>query len=109
MPIVKNRFPEIIAALPVRLDAAVEAAANVIMEQAKENVPVETGRLRDAIHVEEVGNLKRSVTAGDREAFYGHIVEHGSVHSGARPFLIPAFEQSKDDVIEIVDAVLRAL
>ena len=37
-----------------------------------------------------------------RKAFFAHFLEFGTVHSRARPFLIPAKKETEDDVVEIV-------
>ena len=104
----QSRIPAITAEMVPRLEAATGAGAELIAGRAKQRVPVNTGRLRDAIHVEaDEGGF--AVIAGDTEAFYGHIIEHGGAHSAAHPFLIPAAEESKDEVIELVAVALRGL
>ena len=104
----KSRIPQITASMVPRLEAATGAGAELIAERARQRVPVNTGRLRDAIHVEaDEGGF--AVIAGDTEAFYGHIIEHGGVRSAAHPFLIPATEESRLEVIGLVAAALRSL
>ena len=104
----QSRIPKIKAELAGRLEAATAAGAHLIADRAKQRVPVNTGRLRDAIHVEaDDGGF--AVIAGDTEAFYGHIIEHGGARSAAHPFLIPAAEESKDEVVKLVAAALRGL
>jgi HK97 gp10 family phage protein len=105
----KNRFPEIIADLPRGTDVAIAKSAIVVMQRAKARVPVESGRLRAAIHVEQTGLGEHAVVAGDRRAFYGHIVEFGGDHSAAQPFLIPALEDSRNETRRIVAEVLDSL
>ena len=43
-----------------------------------------------------------AVIAGDFDAFYGHIVEHGSTQNPPHPFLIPAFEAVRDRADELI-------
>ena len=75
-----SRIPQITAELLPRLEAATGAGAELIAERAKQRVPVNTGALRDAIHVEpDDGGF--AVIAGNTEAFYGHIIEHGAYDS----------------------------
>lgn len=107
----RSRLPRIIAELEPALDEAMATAALMVAEQAKMRVPVETGRLRAAIHVERTGPAKYAVVAGDSEhnVFYGHIVEHGGVHQPAQPFLIPALEASRNDAKAIASEALRTL
>jgi HK97 gp10 family phage protein len=101
-----SRIPEIAAALSPEVMVAVEAGAETIVEAAKARVPVDTGRLRDAIHT-EIEGAGVYVVAGDREAFYGHIIEHGSVYAPARPFLLPALEETRAAVLAEVEAAIR--
>ena len=104
-----SKLPRIAASLVPKLDAAAASAAEIVAGRARDRVPVNTGRLRDAIHVERDGVSTYAVVAGDTEAFYGHIVEHGSVHTPAHPFLVPALEESRKEALAIAAAALRAL
>lgn len=108
----KSRFPEIIAELRPRVGKSVAEGAALVSERASQRVPDRTPLgegLIAAIHVEreEVGEY--SVVAGDEEAFYGHIVEFGGKYSAPHPFLVPALEESTDDVLALVTAALRGL
>lgn len=106
----KSRLPEIMVKLSTYTGMTNREIAGAIAEGAKERVPVETGKLRNAIHVEykggertgggletaQLGTDDWAVIAGDNEAFYGHFVEYGH-HSAAgevpaHPFLTPAAE-----------------
>lgn len=104
----KSRIPLIIAALDDAAIDGVKEAAEQIVETAKQRVPVVSGALRDAIHVETKGN-EISVVAGDSDAWYGHIVENGSVSNPPRPFLIPALESEREQIERIVGEKLRDL
>jgi HK97 gp10 family phage protein len=75
---------------------------------ARDRVPVATGRLRDAIHVEHDGG-GFEVRAGNTEVFYGHIVEHGGAYTAPQPFLIPALEASRAKVVADVHAALKRI
>lgn len=105
----ESRFPEIIAALPEVIDAGVRAGAEGVMAEAKQRVPVRTGHLRDAIHVERRGQARYEIVGGDGEYWYGHLVEFGTNHSAPHAFLIPALEGQRDVVIEFVNAGLHKL
>lgn len=105
----KSRFPEITAELRPRVSAAVKAAAEGIENGAKERVPVDTGALRDAIHVERQGVAEYAVIAGDSAAWYGMLVEHGTTHNPPHPFLIPAAELGREAAEGLVQAALRGL
>ena len=105
----RSRIPQITAKMIPVLEAAVTEAAQLVEDRAKQRVPVNTGRLRDAIHIEHTGLGEVTVVAGDTEAFYGHIVEHGGRYTPARPFLLPAGEESRDDAVKLVALALRSL
>jgi HK97 gp10 family phage protein len=106
--IVQSRFPQIVAELDRAVARAVERGAEGVVSEARNRVPVATGRLRDAIHVDEAeGGFM--IVAGDDEAFYGHIVEFGSAHSSARPFLLPAFEARRASIEAAVKGALAGL
>lgn len=107
----RSRIPQIIEELQPEMLAAVQTAADLVEARAKDLVPVDTGRLRNAIHVaydihrgELVG---AAVVAGNNKAFYGHIVEHGGANTPPHPFLVPALEQSRQQIEEDVASVLR--
>jgi HK97 gp10 family phage protein len=104
----KSRFPSIIAQLPARADESVEQAAQAVADAARERVPVDTGTLRDSIHVIQQGD-DYVVVAGNNKAFYGHMVEHGTSHSGAHPFLIPALEQVRAQIEARIRAGMSGL
>lgn len=71
--------------LPSRLEAnvmrgALRAGANVIKAEAKENAPVQDGDLKASIRVSSKidrknGKVVVSVKAGDKRAWYAHIIE----------------------------------
>jgi HK97 gp10 family phage protein len=101
-----SRIPEIVADLPSTVKDALMESAEAIAEAAKERVPVDSGALRDAIHVEEIEG-GASVVAGDERVFYGHLVEHGTTQAPPRPFLIPAFEAERENLLERVGEALE--
>lgn len=105
----KSRLPEIVAELRPRVSAAVKEASEHVADEAKMRVPVDTGDLRDAIHVERGGPATYSVLAGDSDAFYGHMVEFGTSRTAPRPFMVPAAEASRAVAEAMVTAVLRGL
>lgn len=109
MPVeLKSRLPEIALELGPLTSEGLNEGAKLIVEAAKQRVPVESGRLRDAIHIEDEGQ-GIAVVAGNNEAFYGHMVEHGTTHSPPHPFLVPAFEETKVEVAAAVEASMRKL
>jgi HK97 gp10 family phage protein len=107
----KSRIPEIAAEIPAKLEAVMEAGAQRIAQEAKNRVPVRDGDLRNAIHVEKADDGDGYVViAGNRQVFYGHLVEHGGAFNGARPFLVPAFEQERETILALgADALDEAV
>ena len=105
---VKSRLPQIIVAIDPKVTAALTVGAEGIAERAKQRVPVATGRLRDAIHVEQDGD-DVAVVAGDSDVWYGHLVEHGTSSAPAQPFLLPAAEERRNEIKAAVVAVLKTL
>jgi HK97 gp10 family phage protein len=87
----KSRLPEIELALEGRTQEGLRKAADLIVERAKERVPIGyyAPHLREAIHVEEDPAGVR-VVAGDQKTFYGAMVEFGTVKHAPQPFLLPA-------------------
>ena len=77
---------------------AVRAGAQVVRAEAKARAPVKTGRLRANIIARRAKGRGAAVTVSvgpSRKAWYGRLVEFGTVTTGARPFLRPAFESTK--------------
>lgn len=121
--------------LPAKLETnvmrgALRAGANVIKNEAKQNAPVQDGDLKASIRVSaridrQRGAVVASVKAGDKKAWYAHIIEftgakahkiyarkgsalafaggrYSSVnHPGmqARPFLRPALDARAQDAV----------
>lgn len=107
---VKSRIPLIIASLDEKLLEGVTALAEEIADEARERVPVDSGALRNAIHVEtDEATESVRVVAGDDDAFYGHIVENGGVKTPPRPFLVPAYESKRQSLHDIVGEPLEDL
>jgi HK97 gp10 family phage protein len=75
---------------------ATMAAARLVAEFARQVVPVRTGRLKASIKARRPKNRRNAkpVTAyANAAARYAFIVEHGSAHSAAKPFLRPAVDE----------------
>lgn len=89
-----------------RVDVAVHEGAELVRDRAKERAPDATPLgegLVAAIHVNDSAAPRTySVVAGDNDAFYGHMVEFGTSHTAPRPFLIPALEESKPEIMRKV-------
>lgn len=105
----RSRLKTIARSLDEEIDPAIRLAAEAIEAAAKDRVPVATGALQNAIHVDKVAEGSYAVVAGDHDAFYGHIVEHGGTKTPAHPFLIPALEAERDNVDTLVRNAYRDL
>jgi HK97 gp10 family phage protein len=101
-----SKIPLIARELEPAITAALNAGAHLVEAGAKERVPVESGRLREAIHVEREKD-DFYVVAGDTDAFYGHIVEHGGARLPPRPFLIPSLEENTAQIVALTTAAIR--
>jgi HK97 gp10 family phage protein len=128
--------------LPAKLEAnvmrsAMRAGAKVIAEEAKQQVSVKSGALRDSIKVSTSsrrGVVKASIKAGGKnkktggDAFYAHMVEFGTAphfilgplklgkgmvagvkHPGSRahPFMRPAFDKKAQQAVLEVGKKVR--
>ena len=108
----KSRLPAIAAELRPRVSAAVSSGVELVVERAASKAPDRTPYgegLVAAIHKERTGPAEYAVLAGDEDVFYGHFLEFGTTKTSAQPFLVPALEESKDDIEAIVTAALRGL
>lgn len=104
----KSRLPLIAAELKARIEASIQTGAMLVEQKAKARVPVDDGDLRDAIHVDKGGG-GFYVVAGNEQVFYGHLVERGTTHSAPQPFLVPALEESRGDIVALASAALKGL
>jgi HK97 gp10 family phage protein len=99
------RIDRLAAELHQTVEAAIYEALVSVVDAAKARVPVDTGALQNAIHI-DIQPEGIYVVAGDSKAWYGHLVEHGSVNQPARPFLIPAFEEHRASIVATVAAAI---
>lgn len=133
---------EALKEFPVKLEVQVMATAlrggaKVVQQQAVQNAPVDSGDLRDSIKIKRrtnkrTGFINLNVTAGNKKAWYAHIVEFGAKahiikprsrksllvagilreivnHPGARPsgFMRRAFDQTATGAVEEVARLTR--
>ena len=108
--------------------AATSAAAQPVKKRAIANIiaspSVRTGALKSSVIVKRLGRKESNLTSehivtvrgrgkkkkgGTRqtEAPHGHLVEFGTVHMPAEPFLRPAFESEKGNALQAMQATLR--
>lgn len=91
-----------------RVDALVQGAGIACEKYAKQLCPVDTGRLRSSIQYVNTGFQQCLV---DTDVTYGIFVELGHATRGGggyvppNPFLEPAYEQAKGELIDKLKAL----
>lgn len=128
-----DELNRILQELPAKIEAnilrgAARAGQKVILEAAKANVPVKSGALRDSLRIKtriRKGEVTATLVAGNKVAFYAHMVEFGTArhlikpkkakslffaglarkvidHPGAeqKPFMRPAIDSAAPQAIE---------
>ncbi|ABS42576.1 HK97-gp10 family putative phage morphogenesis protein [Clostridium botulinum] len=93
---------------------ALKKAGELIVEEAKNNVPVKTEKLKKGLKVSGVrkkgGNkfVLAGIQKGDNsKIFYGKFLEFGTSKMKARPFMGPAYESKKEEAKGIIKDELR--
>lgn len=96
-------------------------ALAVVISAAKANVPVDEGKLRDSlrvttrlserqrrVHRRLVADGKASVElfAGAEALPHAHLVEYGTVNMAPRPFMRPAWDEKKHEVLDLIKGEL---
>lgn len=79
-----------------------------VAEEAKRRCPVDTGRLRDSVHVEPKGANKVRIVAdakSDDGYSYGGIIEYGP---HGTPFMRPALEAKREELKQHTIEKIRA-
>lgn len=107
-----SRLAAIAARLERDMIAVAKQGADDIARDAKTRAPDATPHgegLVAAIHVEQTGHDEFAVIAGDKDVFWGHFQEFGTVNHGAQPFLLPAYEANKAEIVARGGRLLRNL
>lgn len=102
-----KKMPEAIA--KKALEAGVKGAANAMRKEIRQDAPVDSGSLKKNIQITKNKHDKTGVSfmvAPRRKVFYARMVEFGTSKMPAKPFIRPAFERSKEHIIQ---AMRRAL
>ena len=97
------------------LAQAAEAAGRIVLEDAKNRCPVDTGALKASLHIEPSKSKKPDikqevkVLPGKKE-YYGTFVELGTSRQAAQPYLRPAVDENKDKIAAAVhQEIVKAL
>ncbi len=115
------------------LRGALRSGAKIVLEEAKNNVPIKSGELRSSLRIStnsKKGRVTASVKSGNKKVWYSRLVEFGTAahtisgkngslnfsgifaksvdHPGARakPFLRPAIDAKANDAIKEVGAYI---
>lgn len=92
---ITDNSAEVLKALPEQIERALLAIGLAAESYAKENCPVDTGRLRNSI-THEVRTDEKAVYIGSNVE-YAAFVELGTSKMRARPYLTPAATQHGDE------------
>ncbi len=86
------------------LKGALRAGGRVIVKDAKQRVPVDSGTLKKSIVV-VTGRSKEGAlmfVTTKSSAFYSHLIEFGTSKMRPQPFLRPAFDNTQEEVIQAI-------
>lgn len=93
---------------------ALKNAAEPVLEDAKTNVPVKTGKLKKGLMISNISKkdgikcIRVGLDRGDNsEIFYGKFIEFGTSKRAAHPFLQPAYEKNKETIKDKISETLR--
>lgn len=93
---------------------ALKKAAEPVLQDAIANAPERTGNLKKGLKISGIKNrdgtkyvlvgIDRSVTS---KIYYGKFIEFGTIKMSARPFLGPAYEKNKKEIMEEIKNTLK--
>ena len=109
-----NRLQQIGANVSRLENQALRNAAEPVLEDAKANAPVRTGKLKEGLKISSIKTkegMKYVLVGVDKsdnsKIFYGKFVEFGTTKMSARPFLGPAYEKNKREIVETIKDTLK--
>lgn len=82
-------------------------SAERVEKTMKRLVPVDTGRLRDSISINEVGKNRFEVGPSDWVE-YAAYVEFGTRHTPAQPYVMPALERERSKFAQTVRGTINS-
>lgn len=98
-----SQVGQIQAGMESKIDRAVQGAGIDCNKYAKQACPVDTGRLRSSIQYENKGQFKCICETTVNYAVFvekGHHLKGGEGWVAAKPFLGPAYEQAKSELMD---------
>lgn len=100
---ISTRFRDKADLLSTGLGEALREIAQVIVDAAQANAPVDTGFLRDNIQIQDESDTSVTVVS---QAEYSSFVEFGTRYMAAQPFFEPAIEAGRAQAAQILrDAI----
>jgi HK97 gp10 family phage protein len=109
-----NRLKQIGANVTSLENQALKKAAEPVLEDAKSNAPYRTGKLKEGLKISGIktkDGSKYVLVGVDRsdnsKIYWGKFQEFGTVKMSARPFLGPAYEKNKRQIIEEIRNTLK--
>lgn len=96
---ISSRFQDKAEALRSGMGDALREIAQVIVDSAQANAPVDTGYLRDNIQIQSESDTEVIVVSA---AEYSTFVEHGTRYMSAQPFFEPAIEEGRSQAGQIL-------
>lgn len=86
-----------------------------IRKLAKQNVPVDEGLLKKSIKSKVTKMVSGKVYVdpkivnekGDKPAKYAHLIEFGTKHSKAEPFMRPAVDAGRNEALKIIEQTAK--
>lgn len=103
-----GQLGQIQAGMESKIDRAVQGAGIDCNKYAKQAAPVDTGRLRSSIQYENKGLYKCICETTVNYAVFvemGHHTRGGNSWVAAQPFLGPAYEQAKAELMDKLKAI----
>ena len=77
----------------------VEESLKLVRDSAKDNAPVDSGKMRDGIGMEvDDDGLNGTVGQFDPDVYYSEFVEFGTSKQPAQPFMAPAAEDARQKI-----------
>lgn len=88
------RLPEVVRQ---QINEAVDVTRKAALEGARARVPVDTGALKKSLR--STMDKRRGAAKVTARAPHAHLVEFGTVHMDAHPFMLPAAEAERDNFV----------
>ncbi len=89
------------------LVSALQASAPALKSTALTEVPVKTGKLKRSIStLVDADKLTLALTSGGAEARHAHLVEFGTVHAHANPFMRRSIRKNRPGTLVKIKAAL---